>query len=111
MADGSAGQAVRVVLVTAPNTAVAEQLVRTLVAEDLAACGNIVPQITSIYRWKGEVQQDTEVLIVLKTTKDRAAALIRRVPELHPYEVPEVIVLPVEAGHEPYLDWVRGAGQ
>lgn len=95
-----------VVLVTAPDTAVAEGIVRTLVDESLAACGNIVPEMVSIYRWQGEVQRESEALIVLKTTRARAAAVVARVPALHPYEVPEVLVLPVSDGFAPYVRWV-----
>ena len=98
----------RVVLVTAPDEAVARDLARALVEERLAACGNIVPAVTSIFRWQGEVQQESEVLVVLKTSAERFAALRTRVLELHPYDVPEVISLAVEAGHQPYLDWLGG---
>ena len=97
----------RIVLVTAPDPAVAESLVRRLVEEGVVACGNILPGVTSIYRWQGAVEHDSEALIVFKTTTDGARRLVDRVPELHPYEVPEVLVLPVEAGHGAYLDWVR----
>lgn len=97
----------RVVLVTAPDAGSAESLVRRLVEEGVVACGNIVPGITSIYRWKGEVERETEVLVIFKTTESGAAGLIRRVPELHPYDVPEVLVLPVEAGHPPYVQWIE----
>ncbi|HLU24729.1 MAG TPA: divalent-cation tolerance protein CutA [Longimicrobiales bacterium] len=99
---------VRVVLVTAPDEKVAEDLVRALVEEGLAACGNLVPGLVSIYRWRGRIERDSEVLIVLKTTASAVPALLERVPALHPYEVPEVLVLPVEAGHGPYLAWVFG---
>lgn len=100
---------VRVALVTAPSVEVAEALVRRLVEERLVACGNIVPGLTSIYRWEGEVARDAEVLIVLKTVEDVVPRLTERVVELHPYEVPEVLVLPIEAGHDAYLAWVRGS--
>ncbi len=96
----------RIVMVTAPNAAVAESLVRRLVDERLVACGNILPGSTSIYRWEGAVEYETESLILLKTTAVGAERLLERVPELHPYDVPEVLVLPVEAGHGPYLDWI-----
>jgi periplasmic divalent cation tolerance protein len=101
--------AARVVLVTLPDEAAAEDLVGRLVAERVVACGNIVPGLTSIYWWQGAVERATEVLVIFKTTAAGAERLVRRVPELHPYDVPEVLVLPVEAGHEPYLDWVAGA--
>lgn len=98
---------IRVVLVTAPDGDVAERLAATLVGEGLAACANLIPGIVSIYRWKGETHRDAEVLLVLKSTADRCRALTQRVAELHPYDVPEVLVLPVEQGYEPYLAWVR----
>jgi periplasmic divalent cation tolerance protein len=98
---------VRIVLVTAPDPRGAATLIRTLVEERLAACGSIVPGIISIYRWNGEIREETEVLIVLKTTAAGAGKLALRVPALHPYDVPEVLVLPVLDGHLPYLDWVR----
>lgn len=98
--------AVHVALVTAPDRAVAERIVRTLVEEGLVACGNILGGLISIYRWQGAVEEATEALIILKTTSASVAELIRRVPELHPYDVPEVLVIPVVSGHAPYLDWV-----
>jgi periplasmic divalent cation tolerance protein len=96
----------RVVLVTVPDAGVAEGLVRRLVDEGVVACGNILPGVTSIYRWRGEVAKATEALVIFKTTTAGAEQLERRVPELHPYEVPEVLVLAVESGHRPYLEWV-----
>ena len=98
---------VRVALVTAPDDEVARQLARTLVDERLAACASCVPGITSVYRWEDAIQEDAEVLIMLKTCADRAEALAERVLALHPYDVPEVIWLPVSGGAVPYLDWVR----
>lgn len=97
----------RVVLVTAPEVETAERLIETLVDERLVACGNIVPGLRSIFRWEGEIQREAEVLIVLKTVAARVPAVMERVPELHPYDVPEILVLPVEAGHGAYLEWVR----
>lgn len=96
----------RVVLVTAPDADAAVALARALLEERLIACGNVVPAITSIYRWKGEVHSDPEALLVAKTSAGRVEELVERVPELHPYDVPEVLVLRVEAGFEPYLSWV-----
>jgi periplasmic divalent cation tolerance protein len=95
-----------VVLVTAPGVDDAARIARTLVEERLAACGNVVPGLRSIYRWQGAVQEDAEALLVLKTTRDRFEALRARVVALHPYEVPEVIALPVEAGSATYLAWI-----
>jgi periplasmic divalent cation tolerance protein len=90
-----------VVLVTAPSAEKAAELARTLVEERLAACGNVVPGLRSIYRWEGQVQDEPEALLVLKTTRSRFEALRERVLALHPYEVPEVIALPVEVGSAP----------
>ena len=96
-----------VVLVTAPSAEAAAGIARALVEERLAACGNVVPGLRSIYRWEGKVHDDAEALLVLKTTRSRFPALRDRVLALHPYEVPEVLALPVEAGNEKYLAWVR----
>ena len=95
-----------VVLVTAPSQAVAEQIVTTIVDERLAACGNIVPGLTSIYRWQEAVERAEELLIVFKTTRAMAPRVMARIEALHPYDVPEALVLPVDAGLAPYLAWV-----
>lgn len=97
----------RVALVTAPSPDAAERLVRTLVDERIVACGNIMPGLTSIYHWRGAVERETEVLVVLKTTAAAVPRLLTRVPELHPYEVPELLVLTVVAGHGPYVAWLH----
>ncbi|MEM7413321.1 MAG: divalent-cation tolerance protein CutA [Myxococcota bacterium] len=97
----------RVVLVTAPDLEVARQLARTLVSEARIACANVVPGLESIYRWEGEVQVDAEVLLILKTTAAQVDAVAARVKDLHPYELPEVIALPIEGGSAGYLDWIR----
>ena len=106
MSDSGASNVVAV-LTTAPNAEVAERTGETLVAERLGACANVVTGVRSIFRWKGVVSHESEVLVIFKTTTENLADLNRRVVELHPYEVPEVIALDVRAGHEPYLDWVR----
>ncbi len=104
----SRGEAkVCVVLITAPDRDTAAGLGRTLVEERLAACVNVVPGVRSLYRWKGSVQDDAELLLLVKTRSDRMAALAARVRELHPYDVPEVLALPAVGGSEEYLDWVR----
>lgn len=95
-----------VVLVTAPDAEVAARLARTLVEEKLAACGNVVPGLRSLYRWKGAIEDASEVLLVLKTARDRLRDLSDRVRALHPYEVPEVVALPIVGGNEEYLDWI-----
>ena len=101
--------AVRVVFMTAPDAEVAESLVRTLVEERLAACGSILPGVVSLYRWSGVVQRAAEVMVVLKTTTPRVAALTARIAALHPYEVPEVLSVRVDAGLPAYLAWVAGS--
>lgn len=95
-----------VVLVMTPADETPVTLARTLVEERLAACVNIVPQVRSIYRWQGTIEDEPELLCLIKTTPARFADVERRVTELHPYEVPEIIALPVIAGNDPYLRWV-----
>ena len=100
---------VRVVLVTAPDAETAARIARALVEEHLIACANVIPGIRSIYRWEGEVADEPEVLLVLKTRASRFAAVAARVKALHPYALPEVVALPVVDGSEAYLDWVLAA--
>ena len=95
-----------VVLVTAPSADAAAGIARAVVEERLAACGNVLPGVRSIYRWEGKLQDEPEVLLVLKTQRRHFPALRERILALHPYEVPEVIALPVEAGSAAYLDWI-----
>ena len=95
-----------VVLCTAPDAALAERIAIALVEERLAACVNLVPGVKSIYRWQGKLQRDAELLLVIKTSAARLAALTTRVQALHPHEVPEIIALPITAGARPYLDWI-----
>ena len=96
-----------VVLVTAPSTDAALSLGRALVDERLAACVSVVPGITSIFAWEGKREEAAEALLVIKTESRRYAALEQRVQELHPYSVPEVLALTVEAGSPAYVQWVR----
>ena len=96
----------RVVLITAPDDQVATGLARSLVEARLAACVNIVPAIRSIYRWQGEVCDDAETLLIVKTTADRLDALTTHVQSHHPYDVPEVIALPIDHGSSSYLSWL-----
>lgn len=97
-----------VVLSTFPDETRAADIARTLVDARLAACVNLVAGARSIYRWQGAIEEAREVLAVIKTTSDRLDALRTRLVELHPYEVPEVIAMPVVGGHAPYLDWISG---
>jgi periplasmic divalent cation tolerance protein len=98
---------VRVVLMTTPDRETGERLGRALVEERLAACANVVPSLVSTYRWQGAVERAEEALVIVKTTEARVAELTERAVALHPYDVPEVLVLAVDAGHGPYLEWVR----
>lgn len=97
-----------VVYCTAPDEEVAARVARALVEERLAACVNVLPAVVSFYRWEGELHEDGELLLVVKTRRALLEPLAARVRELHPYEVPELIALPVEAGSAAYLAWVRG---
>jgi periplasmic divalent cation tolerance protein len=85
----------------------AQQIARTLVDERLAACVNVVPGVVSVYRWKGNVEQEAELLLVMKTLAEKVDALKARLLELHPYELPEVVVIPIAGGHPPYLAWIE----
>jgi len=96
----------RVVLVTAPKITVARKLARLVLEERLAACVNIVRDVESHYWWEGKVCRDAEVLLVMKTAKARLKALEKQVIATHPYDTPEFVVLPVEAGSKRYLDWL-----
>ncbi len=96
-----------VVLSTFPTEDKAAEVARVLVGERLAACVNFGPRIRSIYRWKEDICDEAETLAVIKTTDERLEALRTRLLALHPYELPELIALPVDGGHAPYLAWVE----
>ena len=96
----------RAVLVTAGSEEEGARIARALVEERLAACVNIVPRIRSIYRWRGAVEDEAETLLVIKTSAASLEKLEARVRELHSYEVPEIIALPLDSGSAPYLDWL-----
>jgi periplasmic divalent cation tolerance protein len=95
-----------IVLTTLPADADGVGFGRTLVDERLAACVNLLPPMSSVYRWEGQVEQDTERQIIIKTSRDRVAELWDRIRELHPYEVPEFVVLPITDGSDAYLRWL-----
>jgi periplasmic divalent cation tolerance protein len=97
----------RLVLVTVPSREEGERIAEAIVGEKLAACVNIVGPIRSVYRWQGEVCRDDEHLLFMKTSRDRYGELERRVLELHPYDVPEVVALSVEQGAAAYLSWIE----
>jgi periplasmic divalent cation tolerance protein len=93
-------------LTTVPSPDLGEQIGRALIDAGLAACVNVLPPMVSIYRWKGEVHRDHECQLVIKTVRARVEAVHARIGELHPYDLPEYLVLPVEGGDPAYLAWV-----
>ena len=97
-----------IVLTTLSASADAAAFARTLIAEQLAACVNVLPPMTSLYRWKGEVEQDREQQLVIKTTEDRVAVIEARFREMHPYELPEFVVIEATASAS-YLAWIAAS--
>jgi periplasmic divalent cation tolerance protein len=95
-----------IVLVTTPDLKTARALARSALAARLIACANLIPKIESHYRWRGKIESSREVLMVLKTTKSRLTALERLVLAKHPYDTPEFLVLPLNAGSKKYLEWL-----
>lgn len=97
---------VRIIFCTIDNKNTAQDLARKLVQNRLAACVNIIENMVSIYKWKDEIEEDVEVLMVIKTRKDRLQELIAYVSQFHPYDVPEILSCSVDQGNASYLDWV-----
>ena len=95
-----------VVLSTAPDIATGERIGRALVEARLAACVNVVPGLVSIYRWKGSLSRDSEVLCVIKTRRTLLSRMAARLRQVHPYEVPEILAIAVQSGARPYLAWL-----
>jgi periplasmic divalent cation tolerance protein len=102
----SGAAAARLMFVTAPNQAEAAEIARVLVEERLAACVNLLAPIRSIYRWRDRVEDDREVMLLIKTRASLARRIERRVRELHSYEVPEIIAVRLDSGSAPYLAWL-----
>jgi len=94
------------VLSTCPGSISAKKIARDLVTEKLAACVNIVPGVQSFFAWVGKVDKANELLLVIKTTADTYAALEKRLKKLHPYELPEIIAVPILTGSAEYLNWI-----
>jgi periplasmic divalent cation tolerance protein len=105
MIDASQPSNFCLVLVTAGSEAEAKTIAQALVTEKLAACVNLYP-ITSVYNWQSQLHQDPEWQLTIKTHGSRFESLKARVQELHSYEVPEVIAIPIQSGSEPYLNWI-----
>jgi periplasmic divalent cation tolerance protein len=103
--------AYQLVLCTCPDQETAGRIAERLVGDRLAACVSLVPGLTSIYRWQGEVQRDAEVLLLIKTAAARLPALTATLRGLHPYEVPEIVALPIVGGLPDYLNWVSTCTQ
>ena len=98
-----------VVLCTCPDEATASGIARALVEEGLAACANALPVVVSTYRWQGEIHEDREVLLLIKSNATAFEALEARIRALHPYELPEVVAIPIVRGSAAYLSWLQAA--
>jgi periplasmic divalent cation tolerance protein len=96
------------VFTTLPTADKAAEIAKLLVEEKLVACANLLPAIRSIYRWQGKLHDENEVLVLLKTRAENLERLKLRLLEIHPYELPEMLAVPVESGYQPYLDWLAG---
>ena len=96
-----------IVFCTCPDEAVADRIALSLVEQRLAACVNRLPGVISTYRWQGAVQRDTEVLLVIKTVRDRFDGLRDRILALHPYELPEIVAVDIALGSASYLAWIE----
>lgn len=93
--------------VTTSGEEESKKIGKKVVEERLSACANIIPKITSYYWWKGRLEEDSESILLLKTKKSNVETLIKRIKELHSYENPAIIVLPIESGSRLYLDWIE----
>ncbi len=96
-----------IVLSTCDSAEMATTIAENLVSRQLAACVNIVPGIESVYQWQGKIQHDAELLLIIKTRQACFEALQNAIGELHSYELPEIIAVPVQSGEKNYLDWIK----
>ena len=96
------------IYMTVGNKEEARKIGKELVTSRLAACVNILDNMNSFYRWEGKIQDDTEVVMIAKTTEEQVPELIKKVKSLHSYDCPCIVSLPVLDGHKPFLDWVAG---
>jgi len=98
---------VKLIYVTAPSRPEAEQIAETVVTEKLAACANILDGITSIFQWQGKLCRESEALLILKTAEERVEALTERIKQLHSYDCPCIVALPIDGGNADFLDWIE----
>ena len=94
------------VLTNVPDLDCAQIMARTLIESRLAACVNLMPTVQSIYRWQGQIEEATEITLIIKTTSQHYDGLQHAIVKLHPYDVPEIIATPIVAGYAPYLHWI-----
>lgn len=99
---------VKLIYVTVPSRTEAETIAETVVTERLAACANILDGATSIFHWNGKLCRETEAVLILKTTEEKTEALSERIKQLHSYDCPCVVVLPIEGGNPDFIHWVSG---
>jgi periplasmic divalent cation tolerance protein len=98
----------KIVLVSCPDTN-SKSIATSVINAQLAACVNIIPKVESIYFWEGKLCEDNECLLIIKTTSSCLIKLTELIKELHPYEIPEIISLPIENGYNPYLNWIHSS--
>ena len=97
------------VFTTCPDAATARRIADALVEQGLAACVNILPGLQSVYRWQGKIEHDDELLLIIKTQRDCYPALEAAILALHPYELPEIVTVPLDGGLPAYLDWINSS--
>jgi periplasmic divalent cation tolerance protein len=96
-----------IIIMTSPNKEEAVKIVRTLLEERLIACANILDPVSSLFWWQGKIEEENEVLVLMKSNETLFKKLSKRVMELHSYDVPEILALPIVAGSQAYLDWMK----
>jgi periplasmic divalent cation tolerance protein len=99
----------QIVLCTTPDRETAELIAGTLVSEQLAACVNILPGVTSMYRWHGTIEQNEELLLIIKTSRSVWPMLVAQIQALHPYELPEIVAVPIKTGEAEYIQWLENS--
>ena len=104
---GSCKSANVVVYSTCPDVETADQIAHAVLERKLAACVNQISGVVSMYRWQGQIQRDNECLLMIKTSEDCLTALMQQIETMHPYELPEIIAVPIVRGSAPYLNWIQ----